>query len=306
MTLTNLDAAFIGTVFEGVFYGLYCIVFILYIRLHTSKKRDERNNLIYPLSSLFVLCPAYFLLDFTQQYLYILHTDTTPNLQWHLNTSTSAIYGFIDFIAQAILIYRCWIVWSQKWIVIVIPSILALISLGTSLALVGELGALGVENGNNTPAWFTPVGDLSFSLSLAVNAIITGLLVFKIAKASRALRNSLARAPRRALNDFRPLVSMLVESGIALFAIQMVWVVCFSTESSGFYLVGGPIAMIYGIIPTTIVVRVGLGHSYDSQTLSVESNMRFAYADENSPTKISGNTCHWNSAISRADSKETV
>ena len=111
--------------------------------------------------------------------------------------------------------------------------------------MVGELGALGVENANNSPAWFTPVGDISFSFSLAVNAIITGLLVFKIVKASRALRNSLTRVQHRTLNDFRPLVSILIESGIALFAIQLVWVICFSTQSSGFYLVGGPIAMIY-------------------------------------------------------------
>ena len=61
-----------------------------------------------------------------------------------------------------------------------------------------------------------------------------------------------------------------------------------------------------GITPTTIVVRVGMGRSYDSQTLSVESNMRFAYANENSPTKISGSTSRWNSHINRVESKETV
>ena len=95
--------------------------------------------------------------------------------------------------------------------------------------MVGELGALGEERGTSSPAWFIPVGDISFSFSLAVNAIITGLLAFKIAKESGVLLNPLTRAPHRTLNDFRPIVSMLIESGIALFAVQMVWVIFFST-----------------------------------------------------------------------------
>lgn len=49
--------------------GLYCIIFVLYIRAHTSKK--SRNLLVYPLSLLFALCTVYFIVDFVQQYLTI-------------------------------------------------------------------------------------------------------------------------------------------------------------------------------------------------------------------------------------------
>ena len=51
-------------------------------------------------------------------------------LVWHLNLGTSAIYSFVDVIAQGVLvgrkpkvpcfpltlpqIYRCWVVWNQK------------------------------------------------------------------------------------------------------------------------------------------------------------------------------------------------
>jgi hypothetical protein len=50
----------------------------------------------------------------------------------------------------------------------------------TSLALVGELAV--VQKAATRPGWFTPFGTVSFSLSLSVNAILSGLLVFKIAK----------------------------------------------------------------------------------------------------------------------------
>jgi hypothetical protein len=49
--------------------GLYCIIFILYFRVHTSKKCKDKNILIYPISLLFVLCTVFFAIDFTQEYL---------------------------------------------------------------------------------------------------------------------------------------------------------------------------------------------------------------------------------------------
>ena len=71
-------------------------------------------------------------------------------LVWNLNLGTSAIYSFVDVIAQGVLvrrklkdpnfpltlrlpqIYRCWVVWNQKLAVVVVPSILAFISLSKS------------------------------------------------------------------------------------------------------------------------------------------------------------------------------
>ena len=74
-------------------------------------------------------------------------------LAWNLNIATSTIYSLIDVTAQGVLvrgkpqknknlldfpliiltqIYRCWVVWNRKLAVVVVPSILALISLGKS------------------------------------------------------------------------------------------------------------------------------------------------------------------------------
>ena len=99
----------------------------------------------------------------------------------------------------------------------------------------------GPQIAENRPGWFDPIGTLSFSLSLAVNTIFTGLLVFKISKASLALRHTHARG----IKDFTPLISMLIESGLAFFMAQLVWVVCFSLEKAAFELVSGPLTIIY-------------------------------------------------------------
>ena len=131
----------------------------------------------------------------------------------------------------------------------------------------------------NRPSWFNPIGILSFSLSLAVNAIFTGLLVFKIAKVSLALRHTHARK----ISDFTLVISMLIESGLVIFMAQLVWVICFAIESSVYYLTSTSITIIYvrvysslylpllsfniffkGIVPTAILLRVAMADTADT------------------------------------------
>ncbi|KAF8808527.1 hypothetical protein BYT27DRAFT_7188840 [Phlegmacium glaucopus] len=264
--LTVLEATFIGTVLEGLIYGLYCVLFVLYIKLHTRRKRVDRTPLIYLLSTI------------------------RQSLLWRLNMTTSAISIFIDFIAQGVLTYRCWVVWNRQVLVIVVPFILSIISLATSLTLIGKLVIIGkTKQFSNPPAWFSPFGTLSFSLSLAVNAIFTGLLVFKIIKASLAFRRSCIRNPR-GKKDLLPLICMLIESGIVLFVVESLWVLLFSLDSNAFYLLSGLVPMIYGIVPTMIVVWVGMRNANNHQTSFLNSSIQCALANENSPTPISGNT----------------
>ena len=99
----------------------------------------------------------------------------------------------------------------------------------------------GPHSMESRPVWFDPIGTLSFSLSLAVNAIFTGLLVYKIAKASLALRHTHAGG----IGDFTPLISLLIESGLVFFLVQLVYVVCFNVDRMGFTLISGPFAIIY-------------------------------------------------------------
>ena len=95
--------------------------------------------------------------------------------------------------------------------------------------------------------WFSPVGTpiglLSLSVSLALNTILTCLLVFKIVKALLALRQVQARGMQDCHST--ALISIIIESGLVLFMAQLVLVICFSTEGNAFDLTSGPITIIY-------------------------------------------------------------
>jgi hypothetical protein len=93
-------------------------------------------------------------------------------------------------------IYRCWIVWGQNIRVVIIPSFLAIVYLGQSIqfhlirmiSIYRPLATWIAPDGATTfiqgqpsgTLWGGPVTLTSLAASMAVNTLVTGLIVLKI------------------------------------------------------------------------------------------------------------------------------
>ena len=152
---------------------------------------------------------------------------------------------------QMTKIHRCWIVYGQNIRVIIVPSILALAYLGPSfyldsfadldlLPLVMWPASTGaefiVQNQVDENAWGVSLGLTSLVTSMTVNALVTGLIVFKIFKIFREV-NSVTTLEDKSLgithgNKLRSVTFIIIESGMALFAIQLARVVISTTAVS--------------------------------------------------------------------------
>jgi len=126
------------------------------------------------------------------------------------------------------------------------------------------------------------MGVTAFSLSLAVNAIVTGLLILKIVLEYRKTQTSNRVHWRK---NIMPIVAILIETGLMTFVGQLAWTISYSLQSNVFGLVGGVVVMLYGLSPTIIHVRAALGSSYEVSGLSgVESAVHFADNTGSHPT----------------------
>ena len=147
-------------------------------------------------------------------------------------------------------IYRCWIVWDHNIHVVIVPSILAFAFLRLSsylfysradfdllflaIWIVGTTTSLYVEKGQ-TPIshWGNPLTTTALAMSMIVNAIATSLVVFRIFKVFRAVKLT----PEERISDvtrrspLRPLMFVLIESGMLLFSIQLVRLVVGSVSA---------------------------------------------------------------------------
>ena len=180
------------------------------------------------------------------------------------------INGCSDFIAQSILvhinhctyhpfyspkfskIYRCWIVWGKNIRVVIIPSFLAISFLGQSkyprlksqlefenlthpslvtwLAAADGASILEQDQIITLPWGFT-IALTDLALSMAVNTLVTGLIVFKILKVFLEVKATSAKRTLGSLSSnaggtkLQHIIFIIIESGMALFAIQLVRVV---------------------------------------------------------------------------------
>jgi len=224
-------------------------------------KSGAINIAIYPLSVLFTLCTIYCAID-TAQTLFTLRYQGTQDpdaglTSYNMNIANTAMYCAITFTAQGILIYRCWLMWGRQLLVISIPLVLAWLSFGVSLAMIGALvepsAALRVPN--VASSWYYTLSSGAFSVSLGVNAIVAILLAVKIYEAQRIAEKSFT-VQKKKVHPVRAFISIINDSGMLMLGCQIIWLALFRLNNVGFVLIRGPIVMIYGLTPTLIYQRV--------------------------------------------------
>ena len=176
-------------------------------------------------------------------------------------------------------IYRCWIVWGQVIGVVIVPSFLAITFLGQSIdfhmisrlefiarPLVTWLAAAGatsfVQGQLLKTSWGgPPMVITSFTLSMAVNTLVTGLIVFKIFKVFlqvKAVTTSVERTLGTTAGGTKlgHVLFVIIESGMALLAVQLARFVLYvlynlpseSESASDAYFIFIPINEMFNVI----------------------------------------------------------
>jgi hypothetical protein len=133
--------------------GCYTILFSLsiYLMFHGPRRGIGYNKPIFIISGfLFLSCSTHFALEFSHFYQVLVCANphsgyatidtqqTATGVQGFAN-ETHALVGadllisLTDFIGQLILIYRCWLLWSRNYWVIILPTLISTASLGEAL-----------------------------------------------------------------------------------------------------------------------------------------------------------------------------
>ena len=94
--------------------------------------------------------------------------------------------------------------------------------------------------------WSIPLAIAGLTLSMTVNALVTGLIVFRIFKVVQEVKTDTADDQILGVtggSTLRRVIFIIIESGMALFSIQLsrlvVGIVKTDAASDAFYLIGG-------------------------------------------------------------------
>ncbi|KAJ7354432.1 hypothetical protein DFH08DRAFT_854834 [Mycena albidolilacea] len=224
-------------------YGIYLVLFCRCMYIFFRGKRQ---------TTLLVSAIIMFTLSTTTVIIFLLQGASaygTLGLDLEkLQTAGAVVYVTNNIIADALLIYRCYVIWGT-WYITVVPLILlvATMILGYSIQL-----------------------KLFFILSLSMNLFVPTLVAGRLWWIIRRIRGPRGAATRR---KGRNAMIIILESGLIYSVVVSIHMVFFHYGDPRDEVVYGALGQIVGIVPTLIIVRVGLGVSQNGSSSENNSTM---------------------------------
>ncbi|KAF9461365.1 hypothetical protein BDZ94DRAFT_1263854 [Collybia nuda] len=271
-TVNTDQAAFLGFALEAIAYGTYVVLFFISIAVliwKTPAQNASKPFLFAVTCFMFSLCTVHFSLNFNNVYNGLLvHPRPHISEETKLLAGADMLFSVTDFCSQLILIYRCYLVWGRTLWVVILPILINLATVACGLALIGLVLTIN-PTAPQAPEAIVPVGTAGFAMSLILNFIVSALIVGRIWHHSRQNKQFLESD-----HSLKRATAIIVESGLLFLTAQFVFVVLFAIKHPAQAILVPIATQIYGISPTLIIVRVGMGSSFE-QTAAPNSSFRF-------------------------------
>ncbi|KZT60431.1 hypothetical protein CALCODRAFT_429348 [Calocera cornea HHB12733] len=234
-----LDTATLAGLFaSSILYGVFIVLLVasLYVLLYKRKTRKANYILISAAVAMFLVNTTVLAISFARvddAFILLRNEPGGPIAdlqllaQWKEVTRTALTCSYF-VIADAILIYRCWIVWGNNIWIVVLPIMLFIASATVDIFMVVTMANL--HSGDSIFAtalhdWIAAV----ISLTLAQNIIVTSLIVFRIWKVNMTTTSS-------AGGTLGPIVSIICESGAIYAASLFIFLMTYVSGSNSQYI----------------------------------------------------------------------
>ncbi|KAJ7463167.1 hypothetical protein FB451DRAFT_463347 [Mycena latifolia] len=252
-------------------YGVFIVLFLIALHLLYHRRSPGRGAFLALTVVMALLATTQFLLHVATVALSLRLLETavkdgwayppssltaTERLYWALVLTQDVVLVTNSVVTDGLLIYRCYLVWGRpRKALLVLPVLLILGTLGT--------GYMTSYDQDSPSDEYHLDPRIVFGLNLVTNFVTMALTAARIWWVTRTQRAVLG-------SDFTPrynaAIAIILESGAIYCAGLIFQVVGLSVQGSKLisppvYLSHGTIGQLVNIVPTLIVVRVGLGHT---------------------------------------------
>ncbi|KAH6885075.1 hypothetical protein BKA70DRAFT_1574545 [Coprinopsis sp. MPI-PUGE-AT-0042] len=247
---------------ETLLYGLYLCLFIRVVTIFAQKQAHKPfaakvflvgNVMIFIVISLHNGLSAYRLvMGFAYQLdgqASLLYLDDLRN--WAA-VASRYILVIILWIGDALLIYRCFLIWQRNYRVIAIPSLLYIVVIGLETSNIWWMARQSTIVDITAKRW--PILQVTFPLISAQNILTTGLILFRIWSRHRDSQS----AGIVSLNtpSLASLMRAIVESAAIYTAALFALVVLCSLDHPGWYVSQLMLYPTTGIMFMLMAIRV--------------------------------------------------
>ncbi|KAJ6459736.1 hypothetical protein C8R47DRAFT_1161817 [Mycena vitilis] len=252
------EESYIGVFLENIVYGVYLSVFIECSLLLWRKQKSRNVKHIYVITTsvlMFILITMRCVID-TIRCIVAFRNDGLdfgpPNTT--MGTITNACWFFVTAVADAFIIFRTFIVYKKNYYVIILPTLLFLGNLSSSIWLIVSI----IRFDPNEPVFgeITKSVNAFIYLTLFTNVLCTGLISFRIL----SVRRSVAGIVQNDLTT--KVVSVIVESAAFYTLLLIAQLITNRLGSFVNYIVVDCTPPAIGLVFSYIIIRVSRGSSY--------------------------------------------
>jgi len=165
------------------------------------------------------------------------------------------------WVADGLLVYRCFVVWSTErfcYYIMALPVLTFLANIAIGIVMLIGTWQSALFSGIT----FT-IPD--FSISVAINVLVTLLIVGRLLVTRRQIKAALGPEHSKI---FTSIAAMLIESA-ALFSVTgLIFIVAFARQSKVQDLILPSLGLVQGIAPMLIILRVAQGRAWSNELSS--------------------------------------
>ncbi|KAJ7282494.1 hypothetical protein C8J57DRAFT_1295516 [Mycena rebaudengoi] len=285
-----------GLFFGSMFYGIYLVTLGIAVRVilttdYRWKRRSEIKWLTLVVSVILFLngtldlalalygnIHAFVFAGADGAAYVFLHASGWENVLKTMAVGTQSITG------DAILIYRCWVVYHRSWRLVVVPLILWLGTLVANGRMIWIQASL-VTRELITAKLILPWGMTFWALTITANSLTTALIVWRIRRVDKEVQEF--RLPPEALHHAPPtalsrVVRCMIESGLLYTVAAVLTFATFAARSSLVYVASVIELHSVGIAFNLIIIRLGqtgTDSSIGLQTRDAITSIRFGHGE---------------------------
>ncbi|EKM77395.1 hypothetical protein AGABI1DRAFT_130477 [Agaricus bisporus var. burnettii JB137-S8] len=264
-----IDAAQLaGILCETFFYGIYLVTcgFCAQTLLLMGSSNQSERRVRWMMASFAI---TFFLVSTWDVSIGILHlfrafiAAEDPLVEFNkvadwINIARALNQSFTVLLSDFILIYRCWIVYGRRWL-IVTPSIVLYLG---AIAMTIKVTEIEVNPHAVQPVTMAicPWNTTMFGVNAAQNVLTTSMLVWRIWRTGKEVDRCINYPEDSGLNAYRPRyiqksMRAIVESGLIYTTTVFVTFLVSATGSNAIYIPADMSLQTAGIVFNLIIVR---------------------------------------------------
>ncbi|KAJ7102361.1 hypothetical protein B0H15DRAFT_328206 [Mycena belliarum] len=277
---------YIGSYITAILYGMYLFMYFLsnYFLLYSSSDaRKESFFYIFYGSLMLILwtiassCNAIF-----GQLAWIDHRDVpggpaaylTENLSAWYNTMGTVTGICMNFLADGLLLYRCYIIWGSNFKIIALPVLIYFGAMSMAVLLIYESAIPGASFFAGDAISF---GVPYFWMTIGLNIITTSLICGRLLSVRNRVRSILGE---QYCQTYTGIVACLLESALPLTVFGIVYVILYARNSPYAFCFVQIWADFCAISPQIIILRVSIGKAWSKDTVASVSHLVFDHHTE--------------------------